>query len=137
MSVGTARLFVRLLALWTAACAFVVLWLLAGGLRVVFRVHGPLPASIVVVPLLMGVTAVLGVFGALRLWRRRPEGRVASIISGLAVIVGVAPAALLRSDMLAITGVMITGVVVCGLLSRPVRSVCATGYPRQRQAAQQ
>jgi hypothetical protein len=130
MRVSEARFVVRIMAVWTAASALTVLFLLAGGLKALLRLHGALPTSILLVPMLMAGTAALGVFGALRLWRTRQDGRVASIISGGAVLIGVAPAAILRGDTMMIAWVTVTGVVVLGLLSPAVRAVCTRAYTR-------
>jgi len=66
----------------------------------------------------------------LSLWRTRQDGHVASIISGIGMIVAVAPAVVLRGEMVMTAWVTVTALVVLGLLLPPVRAVCTTGYTR-------
>ena len=125
MSPGNVRVLVRVMAVWAGVGALAMGLLLAKGALALTRVHGTLPPSLLATPLLFGTASVFGLFGAWRLWRLRQDGRVACIVSEVALIAGIAPAAVLRGEILVLALMTLTLAVVLGLFARPVKRLCS------------
>ena len=120
-----ARL-IRVMAVWSGLGSLAMGVQIAQGSMFLLRLHGPLPLSAVVVPVAFGGASVIGVFGACALWGLSRMGRRACLFSGVALIVGVAPAAILRGQDLVVAALVVTLAVMLALSSGPVRRLCCT-----------
>jgi hypothetical protein len=117
-------LLVRLMAAWSGLGSLAMGVSIAQGSMLLSRFHSPPPLSVLVVPLGFGAASVIGMFGACALWRLSRVGRLACILSGAVLIVGVAPAAILRGQGLILALLGVTLAVVLALSSRPVGRLC-------------
>jgi hypothetical protein len=122
-------LLTRAVAVWLGAGAVVMGATIARSWIPVIRRHVEFSAphvliTHVLITLIFGGASILGVVGAAALWRRRQAGRLACVISGAALIIGVGPAAILRGEAVVITLLAVTLAAVLWLWSRPAARFC-------------
>jgi hypothetical protein len=75
--------------------------------------------------LIFGGVSILGVVGAVALWRCRNPGRLACVVFGAALIIGWGPAVILRGEALWIILLGVTLAAALSLCSRSVARLCA------------
>jgi hypothetical protein len=116
---------VRLIAVWSGLAALAMAAQIAHVSVLLRPLQGPLPPSALVVPLAFGAASLIGVYGAYALWHRRRVGLHACVCSGTALLIGVAPAAILRGQALVLVALAVTLTGVVALISPPVRRLCS------------
>ena len=117
---------IRLMALWSGLASLAMGVQIARRSIFLLRLQGPVPTSALIVPLAFGAASVIGVSGACLLWQLSAVGRRACLFSGVALIIGVAPAAILRGQVVVVAAMTVTLAVVFTLSSRPMSRLCVT-----------
>jgi hypothetical protein len=130
MNRSSLVLLTRAVAVWLGAAAVVTLAMRAqvemAIIRGVVRFSTPrLLMTHVLFTLIFGGVSILGVVGAVALWRCRNAGRLACVVFGAALIIGWAPAAILRGQVLWSMLLGVTLAAVLWLCSRSVARLCA------------
>jgi len=123
-------LLTRAVAVWLGAGAVLIGAMRARGEMGLIRHHVEVSTPGVLIThalftLTFGGASLLGVVGAVALWRRRNAGRLACVVFGAALIIGFGPGAILRGHALEITLLGVTLTAVLWLCSRSVARFCA------------
>ena len=122
-------LLTNVVAAWLGAAALVIGAMRAQGEVALIRHHVEFAMPRVLImhalfTLIFGGASILGLVGAVALWRRKNAGRLACVVFGAALIIGVGPAAILRGQALGITLLGVTLAAVLWLCSRSVARFC-------------
>ena len=115
---------VRLIAVWSGLASIAMGAQIAQGTLLLRRVQGPLPPSSLIVPLAFGAASLIGVYGAYALWQLSRVGLRACVLAETALLIGVAPAAIVRGEALALVALAVTLAAVVTLVSPPIRRHC-------------
>jgi hypothetical protein len=128
MNLSSVLFLARAAAVWLGVAAAVMgIQIAHGALSFVTR-HGQAPPLLLLMTLLFGGASVIGLVGAAALWRTQQVGRVACILSGAALIIGVGPAAILRGQGRVLALLSLTFAAVLWLASKPVARLCREGH---------
>ncbi len=122
-------LLTRAVAVWLGAGAAVIGAMRARGEIGVIRQHVEFSTPGVLIThalftLIFGGASILGVVGAVALWRCRNAGRLACVVFGAALIIGFGPGAIFRGQALELTLLGVTLAAVLWLCSRSAARFC-------------